>query len=91
MFCGLTAVFWAELRGDDAVRRALGTGLVVNDVEAEGLERVREVRQRSPEAKELLAFDGVVAVCLTSLLGGVENVLNWNLYFKGDYKFFGGV
>eukprot|EP00667_Euglena_gracilis_P001021 EG_transcript_1021 len=71
MFCGLTAAFWATLRGDPAIVAALGAcdvprgardevlgarELALTPREAAGLAAVREMRWRSEEAAELLAF-----------------------------------
>eukprot|EP00667_Euglena_gracilis_P000524 EG_transcript_524 len=57
MFCGLTAAFWAALRGNPAVQAALGAGAALSPAEAAGLAAVRSVSQQSQATKELLAFD----------------------------------
>eukprot|EP00667_Euglena_gracilis_P000424 EG_transcript_424 len=57
LFCGLTVAFWAELRGDVAIKAALGDGGALSAAEVEGLAYIREA-QSTPEGRDLLVFDG---------------------------------
>eukprot|EP00667_Euglena_gracilis_P002573 EG_transcript_2575 len=63
MFCGLTAAFWAALRGSVAIQAALGAGAALSAAETAGLAAVRRARQQSQAAEELLAFDGGGGAC----------------------------
>lgn len=66
MFCGLTALFWADLRGDTAICAVLGDELTLSPLETSGLIAIRNSRQRSKEADELLTFGvcSLNAICL---------------------------
>lgn len=66
MFCGLTALFWADLRGDTAICAVLGDELTLSPLETSGLIAIRNTRQRSKEADELLTFGvcSLNAICL---------------------------